>query len=60
MVRFSGIRWVQISKMTEPWTVSIASSVPAGQSATGGLKPEMTIPLRSPQTAPHLPRHIKP
>lgn len=45
MVRFSGIRWVQISKMTEPWTVSIASSVPAGQSATGGLKPEMTIPL---------------
>lgn len=60
MVRFSGIRWVQISKMTGPWTVSIASSVPAGQSATGGLKPEMTIPLQSPQTAPRLLRHMKP
>ena len=50
MVRFSGIRWVQISKMNEQWSVCLPSSVPAGQPATGGLGPGMTIPLRPPQS----------
>lgn len=43
---------MQISKMIQPWTVSIASSVPAGQSATGGRKPEMTTPCDPPKPPP--------